>query len=409
MHTVGIICECNPFHGGHEYLIRQARKSGAEAVICVMSGYFVQRGEPSISPAHLRAEALLCGGADAVLELPFPYCAASAEFFAAAGVEILSRLGVSELWFGSECGDLSLLSRLANTADEEEFLAYYAKSVQGNDGSTAAYLDALQAFSKLETSLGSNDILGISYLRALRRMHSPMSPVTLKREGATYRQECLHGEEYPSATALRRLWKERGLPSVLPYLPVPVAKLYQNHPTEAPADLLYAERWILGHFRMTPAHELEAIAELGGGLGYRLAQCAKDASSLDELLLLSATKKYTNARLRRGILFALTGNTPEDLRTSPAYARLLAATEVGCGFLAACRRSASIPVVTRRADLPNTPDALRQAELERRAYSLYTLCLPSAKNETELWKTSAVIRKDIRHRNKNQKMGIDKA
>ena len=108
MRIAGIICECNPIHGGHLYLMREARRQGADAVVCVMSGCFTQRGEAAIADPHTRAHALILGGADAVVELPFPFSCAGAEFFAAAGVEILNRLGVGELWFGSECGDLEI-------------------------------------------------------------------------------------------------------------------------------------------------------------------------------------------------------------------------------------------------------------------------------------------------------------
>ena len=109
MRTAGIVCECNPFHAGHGYLFSAARASGVDAVIAVMSGCFTQRGEAAVADPISRARILLLGGADAVLELPYPFCSSSAEYFSRAGVEILDRLGVDELWFGSECGDLDRL------------------------------------------------------------------------------------------------------------------------------------------------------------------------------------------------------------------------------------------------------------------------------------------------------------
>lgn len=392
MRTAGIICECNPFHGGHQYLIARARESGADTVICVMSGCFVQRGDAAVLPPHLRAETLLCGGADAVLELPFPFSAASAEFFAAAGVDILDRLGVDELWFGSECGDVELLSRLSSVAESEDFLADYGASVQGSDGTAKGYLERLQALAGEDVTLSSNDILGVAYLRALRAKRSGMRPVTVKRQGSAYRDGKLTQGEYPSATALRRLWREEGLAAMLSHLPEETRACYR-HVDGAFADLAFAERLILGHFRLTPPSELETVAELGGGLGNRLAECAKSAGSTDEFFSLAATKKYPNARLRRGVLFALTGIKSEDLRTSPAYVRLLAANARGRRFLAETRREQSLPVVTRRSDLPSNADALRQAEWERRAFSLYSLCLPKAQSETDLWTRGAVIKK----------------
>ena len=127
MKVAGIIAEYNPFHSGHGYLIEQARASGADCVVCVMSGYFTQRGEAAIADPYFRSRALLYGGADLVLELPYPYSSSSAEFFAGAGVDILSRLSVDELWFGSECGDLTLLQRGADASLDEVFLNLYEK------------------------------------------------------------------------------------------------------------------------------------------------------------------------------------------------------------------------------------------------------------------------------------------
>ena len=127
MKSAGIVCECNPFHEGHRHLVTQARRDN-DAVVCVMSGYFTQRGEVAIADPYARAEALIAGGADLVLELPFPYSCAGAESFASAGISILSRFGADELWFGSECGDLSRLRTAAEIAQSEAFLASYAQT-----------------------------------------------------------------------------------------------------------------------------------------------------------------------------------------------------------------------------------------------------------------------------------------
>ena len=392
MKTIGIICECNPFHGGHEYLIRRARESGAEAVVCVMSGSFVQRGEAAIVDAQTRARALLSGGADAVLELPYPFCAAGAEFFARAGVEILDRLCVSELWFGSECGDVDLLARLADAADSEELRTRYAMTASGNNGTAEAYFDALCDVAGVEHACASNDILGISYLRAIRALQSEMRAVTVKREGSAYLEQSISKDSFPSATALRRRWREEGLDAILPFLPPAAAEVYAM--ANAPiADMTRADRLILGYLRLADSETLENVAELGGGLGNRLSELALQSASLSELLTRAATKKYTNARLQRGILFALTGIFAADLRVSPAYVRLLAANQRGCDFLAWARKHATIDVVTRRADLPSTPEALRQAEWERRAWSLYTLCREEIEGTDALWKNGVYIDK----------------
>lgn len=392
MKRVGIICECNPFHGGHAYLIERARAAGADVVVAVMSGCFVQRGEAAVADPYFRAETLMAGGADLVLELPFPYASASAEFFARAGVEILERLGVEELWFGSECGDTERLTRAAEIADGAEFRARYEATVRETGGTAEAFFATLQACCGEEIPSSPNDVLGISYLRAIRSLSASIQPHTVLRVGSAYLDDVLPADHFPSASALRRAWRETGVEGILPYLPSNVAALYATR--TAFADLRYAERWILGHFRLTPAEQLEEIAELSGGLGNRLAQAAMQATSLQELLELAATKKYPTARLRRGILFALTSITPRDLRSSPAYVRLLAANRAGREFLAFCRRKEALPVVTRKTDLPHTAEALRQEHREACARSLYTLCQPEVQAGDTLWKQAPRMRSE---------------
>ncbi len=395
MRTAGIICECNPLHAGHLYLLEKARESGAEAVIAVMSGCFVQRGEAAVADPYARAEILVRAGFDAVVELPFPFAAASAEFFGAAGAEILSRLGVDELWFGSECGDVDALLRCAEIAESDAFVTRYSANVQRADGTARAYFDVLREMcADAAVAFDPNDILAISYLRAMRKIGSKMRPVTVKRVGSGYAETALAGDVFPSATALRRTWHTDGLDAITPYLPTPCAELLAREAAagRAPADLRAIDALILGFFRMCDPASLEDIAELGGGLGNRMAQLSQRATTAEELLALCATKKYTDARLRRGILFALTRVREQELRRKIAYVRLLAANRTGCAYLASVRKSATVPVVTRQTDLPESPEARAQFAMESRAAALYAMTLPTRESgETLLRRTPVIV------------------
>ena len=392
MKTAGIICECNPMHAGHVYLMNEARRGGAETIVCVMSGCFVQRGEAAIAHPYARAEILVRTGADAVVELPFPYSASSAEFFGAAGVDILSRLGVNELWFGSECGDLELLSRMADAADDPAFLASYTETAHGNGGTARAYFDCLQAFCGAD-ACSPNDILAVSYLRAIKKCAHPMRPVTVKRQGSGYSETALKKDAFPSATALRRTWREDGLDVIVPFLPDACDAVLQREASQhrAPADLHHAERLILGTLRALSADTMETYEGLSGGLAGRLKSAAENAHSLDELLSLATTKKYPDARLRRGILAAMVGVTAEDVRAKASYVRLLAANKSGCAYLAALRHASEIAVVTRQGDLPTDASTERQHALEAREKSLYSLCLPDIGVARELYCRAPVI------------------
>ena len=403
MKTVGIICECNPYHGGHEYLMQQARASGADAIICVMSGNFVQRGEAAVLSPHARAEILVSSGADAVVELPFPYAASSAEFFGRAGVEILERLGIDEVWFGSETGDLNVLSRYAEVADSEAFQAAYAQATEGEGGTASAYFSILAQMANDENAAcAPNDILAISYLRAIRKLGANIRPVTVKREGSGYHEKDLIMGAFPSATALRRAWEENEIEAIMPYLPGVCGEVSrrEGRAKTAPATLKHAERLVLGMLSLTPQKELECYAGLSGGLAGRICDAAKKASTLDEFWALCATKKYPDARIRRGVLSALLRVTEADWRAKVSYVRLLAANETGRAFLSSVRRKSDLCVLTRQTNLPDTPEAARQFELESASAALYSKCLPKSVSAEEQLRRTPVI---LETKNKNQK------
>ena len=379
MRIGGIICECNPLHDGHLRLIRSARADGCACLIAVLSDPFTQRGEPALLDARARAEALCRSGVDLVLSLPFPYAAASAEFFARAGVDILSRAGVGELWFGSECGDLSALRAAARATQSDAFRLAYRGSAP-NEGRAAAFLSTLQELAGLSFSPSSNDLLGIAYLSAIDELGLPIEPRTLRREGNAYRDERLSPDRLPSATALRAALQAGASPSHLSGLAdaarAPLLEAMEQG--LAPATLKNAERALLSALRLLDPARADETPELSDGLGRRLISAAAQADSIEQLLARTADKRHTLARVRRGILFALCGVTREDLRSSPPWVRLLAANEKGRAQLAFLRRTGRLSVLTKAADLPPEPAAKRAAELEEAAYALWSLTLPRA-------------------------------
>ncbi len=378
MKTAAIICECDPAHMGHKYLIDQARTGGADVILCIMSGFFTQRGSAAMFPPHVRAEALLAIGADLVVELPTPYSFASAEFFASAGVEIAVRMGADELWFGSECGDIALLSEAARVAESKNFQQQYAESTAKNAecGRTEAFLEGLSSAMQTKVAFSSNDILAISYLRAMLKTNAAIKPVTVKRRGAAFSSASIAESGFSSATALRQCVLRGELEVITAELPAPAPFLSALERGAAPVTLSSAERLILGYLRLTPPAALFDIFDLGGGLCERVCKASAKAVSYEELISLCSTKKYTNARICRGILFALLGVTAVDVRRSPAYTRLLGCNSKGEKFLAATRKTREIPMVTRQSNLPTGNDAERQTALTVRAEALYALCNP---------------------------------
>ena len=165
--------------------------------------------------------------------------------------------------------------------------------------------------------------------------------------------------------------------SYLPYVCGEVARR-EECAKAAPATLKNAESLVLGMLALTPQKELESYAGLRSGLAGRICECAKKASTLEEFWTLCATKKYPDARIRRGVLAALLRVTEEDLRASVSYVRLLGANEVGRAYLSSVRKTSDLPIVTRQTDLPTTLGAERQFELEMASSALYSKCLPRA-------------------------------
>lgn len=376
MRHVGIICEYNPFHGGHEYLLKQVRE--AETVICLMGGYFTQRGEAAILPPTVRAEMALACGADLVLELPFPYACGSARYFATAGVRALKGLGADALAFGSECADMERLRAAAKRTLTANFEEKTANGIE-KTGVAAAYFDALG-----EEALLPNDILAIEYLRAVLQEDRGLEAFAVKRVGASYHDAESEGD-FPSATALRRAL-ERGI-DILPMLPVKARAAWERGVAVwGTADIRRLGFAMLAKLRTMGAQkrkspltgcENEDIGDLGGGLAERLVSAAWEATDYDSLCAAAATKRYTNGRIRRALLYLMAGVTRDDLLIPPAYVRLLGANEKGREFLAETRKTRTIPVVTKPGDIQALGEsAARARELERIAHGLYALCLP---------------------------------
>ena len=376
MKISGIICEYDPFHNGHRYLVERARE-GSDVVVCVMSGNATQRGSLAIADKYTRAEMAVRSGADLVLELPYPYSSASAEFFASAGVSVLASVGVDRLCFGSESGDVEKLMRAAHVARSLDTEA--DREVGTADGYFAVLGKAYENAYGEPFCPASNDILGIEYCKAILAGGYAMKPFAVKRQGDGFRADAVTDGRFASATALRRLVREEGIDAITPYVPEDTVRLLGEAIArgEAPVDIARIERAVLSFFRLTDPETLSGIAELGNGLEYRICEAARDTVSLSELLARAATKKYTDARIRRAILFAMTGVTAKDLRAPVGYTTVLAANARGCELLSRLRKEeGEIPVITKPADGKTVHP--RQYALSLAADSLFTLAQPTA-------------------------------
>lgn len=400
--TVGIICELNPFHNGHAHLLSCARALVGQdgCVICVMSGRATQRGELAITDPYIRAKTAIQGGADLVVELPFPWSSGSAETFAQTGVYLLGQMGVKHLIFGSECGDISLLSTVAHFTQEPGFRELFKTLCNQGKGTTSAYISTIHNWAEthhitLPSGFPSaNDLLGIAYIAAMQG--TDMQAHTTPRLGQAYNDTLLTDIAYPSASALRCLIEEAfedtlTLSAILDGC-MPNACLETLLQATDSGNMPIHNHKLLplyhAYFRLTRPQDTPT-AELSGGLSQHLHKVALDAATPNAFWQSAQTKQYTNARLRRGMLFALTGVMQEDLLSRPSYATVLAANPSGCRFLSVCKKTSRIPLVTKPADSPEG----RQRELSEQIDKLFTLCLPHPLDAGAFMRKSPYIQK----------------
>ena len=390
MRVAGIVAEYNPFHNGHRYQIEATRRAGAECVVAVLSGNFVQRGEPALRDKFTRAKAALSCGVDLVLELPLPFAAAGAQRFARGAVALLDALGcVDTLSFGSECGALPPLLQAWLALEDERVRARLRALLKEGQPFAAARQQAVgELFGEDAGALlrQPNNILALEYLGALGSLGSKIEPFTVPRKGAGHDSGAPVGA-FASASALRALAVKQGVSALSPYVPAEALACYRGAPVCAPGAL---ELPLLSRLRALAPGELRALPELSEGLEHRLYKAARQARDLGELYALVKSKRYSHARVRRLALAAFLGVRDEDGALPPPYIRVLGYTPAGKELLTAS--SAALPVGASLRRLQALGGrAQRLALLEAAAGDQYAL-LCSPRGECGLDYTHPLIR-----------------
>ena len=324
--AVAVICEFNPFHNGHRYLLGEAKKITGGGVLAVMSGSFTQRGEAAVCSKFERAETALENGADLVLELPTAYAVANAERFAKGGVETAKLFSCVEyLAFGCEDDDLELLIRAAFARDDMRVKEIVARQMDGGDYYPRAYERAVrQVFGDdiADIIAKPNNILAAEYIRALNG--SGIKPLPIKRKGAQHDSDITDGE-YASASYIRKLLRSgRDTGKLLPEVPLDI-----TYPEKLDTALLY-------RLRNMTAEELRLLPDVSEGLENRIITAARSCSTVEEFINEVKTKRYTRARICRILTCALIGVTRELQNKEARHARVLGFTPEGEKMLKTC-------------------------------------------------------------------------
>jgi len=392
MTVAGIISEYNPFHLGHAAHIEKTRQvlGGDSAIVCVMSGNYVQRGDMAVFNKHARATMAVLCGADLVVELPTPYALSSAEGFAEAGVHILDNLGICDyLSFGSESGDVGELHETAAAIVSPEAQATMKQWLKKG----LSYASAQQKATDAVLGAGSdvlrspNNLLGIEYIKALTRTGSAMSPMTVQRTGGAH-----DGGSGFSASALRTMLERSESPwAFMPKSAVTVAA-EEMAAGRGPVFLKSCELAVLARLR-----SIKDFSKLPGateGLDNRFLRYAASEPTVAAILAGVKTKRYTMSRLRRMLMCACLGITAKDTQKPPSYIRVLAMNKTGMKLLSSAGKNTQIPIINKPASVNRlSENAIKLFTREADATDFYVLAYPDADRRIggQEWRQTPVV------------------
>lgn len=365
MKTIGIIAEYNPFHNGHKYHIEQSKQiTGADTAIVIMSGNFVQRGEPALLNKWKRAETALSNGADLVIELPTYYALCSAEMFAFGSVSLLDSLAVDTLVFGSEYGKIEPFYKLAshlNDIEEHHITTLQKLMKDGHPFATARSLLMKKLFdlSQDEESIlnSPNNILGVEYIKAILKLKSPLKADTIQRIGSHY--HCTNiDEEIASATAIRQFLHEKTTHHT--HLSDEDLAHLSKQVTDRTFEILKNSNYISGDqiypllrykLMSSKASDLKNIHDITEGLEHKILNSYGNSTSLNDLISKCKSKRYTYTRLSRTLMKVLLNINHDDIgfmkdANRPEYARILGFTKKGSQYLKHIRKNVDIQLIT---------------------------------------------------------------
>lgn len=353
--VLGIIAEYNPFHNGHLYHLENSKKiTGCDYTVAIISGNFTQRGSTSIVDKWSKTKMALKNGVDLVIELPVLYSISSAENFADGSIKILDSLGIVDyLSFGAETSDIETLKNIASILFDEPEDYKKLLSAQLNKGlsfpkarenalidyikncnNTDIYANNKLDLKNYNEALSSpNNILGIEYLKALKKYNSLIKPICVKRFESEY-NSIDFSNDIASATAIRKLAKSKDYDVIKNLVPndtysILLENIKNGHIVE---DLNVFEKEIVYVFRKMSIEEIANLPDVSEGLEFAIKDAVNSCNKVSELLNLLKSKRYTQTRLQRILLYALLGITKQDMEFSKntvPYVRVLGFNENG--------------------------------------------------------------------------------
>ncbi|HDR4694201.1 nucleotidyltransferase [Bacillus cereus] len=376
-----MVVEYNPFHNGHLYHVQQTKKlTQSDIIIAVMSGPFLQRGEPALISKWYRTKMALANGVDLVVELPYVFATQKAETFANGAISILNALRVSEICFGSEDGQIeNFYNTISIQKNEEETFNCLVKQFMDAGNSYAKATS--DAFSHILTSEKNidmsqpNNILGFQYMKAILSQNSSIQAQTIKRFASHYHDETFNDQHIASATSIRKqLFSEEGsFTTIEPFLPQATTSLLANYKQNY--GILHNWEQYFSFFKyrlmtMSPG-DLRHIYEIEEGLEHRILSKIQNSSSFYSFMEALKTKRYTWTRLQRACTHILTNTTKEDIRSAnieqhAPYIRLLGMSQKGQTYLSKNKKKIELPILTHTKTFDHVA-----LDIEKKANSVY--------------------------------------
>lgn len=398
-----IICEYNPLHNGHQYLIDQARElSQCDFIACIMSGNFSQRGEPCILNKTDRAHLAIKAGADIVLQMPTAYASSSAEVFARGGINIINSLkNATHVCFGSECGDIDLLSAVADFFYKEpkEYKTLLKQYLDGGYSHPQSRLKAVQDLINkgtlpqeyLDIISSPNNILALEYLKAIKETKSHLIPITIKRKGEDYNSK--KSGTFASASAIRDILETKSIKHTEDCIPKDVYPLFKDKlESQGLPDQKLFDNLRLFALRTTPISIMKDIFDVNEGLENRLHSISRECKTYEDFCKTCETKRYSAKRLNR-VALATMLNISKDV-VQKVYTSQLPFVKV-----LAVRRGvilkhldSTIPLIIRNNDIPKlNAYATKICEIEDSADSIYNLLINNTSSLPYLYSPTLII------------------
>lgn len=382
MKATGIVVEYNPFHNGHLYHAQQARqKAGADVVIAVMSGQFLQRGEPAFADKWARTEMALASGIDIVFELPYVYATAQAADFAKGAIALLDAAGCTSFCFGSEEGSIEPFLNTWELLDSQRqtYEQFIHEAIQTGISYPKALNDAYRSLSGSRSGFADlakpNNILGYHYIEAAKKSGGSMKPLTIQRIAAGYHDPIHTDSTIASATGIRHAFFEGGsMEEIANYLPVPSLAALNAFYQDYGAFGSWAQFYPLLRYSILKERpqNLRHFSEITEGIENLIYEAAKKETAFEGFISRVKSKRFTRTRIQRMLTHIYTGFTRDQLRSfdGPSYLRLLGMSAAGRQYLNGQKKNIGLPLISRAADL-----AEPMGEIDIHASSMYFLGL----------------------------------